>query len=190
MIRAISSDKKMICALLVSSFSDNPSVNDIVDGRRRWADRMVGLMEYAFELCMRCGEVWLSDDRRGCALLLFPHERRTTLYTVWLDVKLALGVVGISRLARVLRRDRLVRDLHPGQDKAYLWFIGVKPLHQKTGLGSALLSELISRYDSLGLPLYLETSMPGNLAWYRRFGFKQYDQLELGYRLFFLFRTV
>lgn len=34
--------------------------------------------------------------------------------------------------------------------------------------------------------MYLETSMPENLPWYERFGFRIYDRLELGYTLYFL----
>lgn len=186
MIKAKKSDKNLITGLLAGSFSDNPSVNYIISGDRRRPERLAALMDYSFELCMRFGEVWLSDDRRACALLLFPQNKRLTLTSVWLDVKLAFFAIGLFRIAKVMRRERLVSGKHPKEDMAYLWFIGVDPLFQGQGVGSTLLAELSERFNNLRLPLFLETSVLSNLAWYNRFGFKVYEELDLGYRLFFL----
>ncbi|MEJ2901685.1 GNAT family N-acetyltransferase [Pedobacter panaciterrae] len=190
MIKAKMSDKKWVTGMLASSFSDNPSVNYILSGDRRRPERILALMDYSFELCMRFGEVWLSDDRRGCALLLFPQHKRTTLSSIWLDLKLVLGAVGLGRIGKVLRRERLVSGKQPKAAMAYLWFIGVDPLYQHAGLGSVLLNELLKRADDLALPVYLETSVAANLPWYERFGFKVYDELDLGYRLSFLVKPL
>lgn len=189
MIKAKPSDKKLITALLAGSFSQNPSVNFIISGNERRPERTAKLMDYSFELCMRSGEVWLSNDRRGCALLLFPHNKRMNFASLWLDLKLIFRAVGLKHLAKVLQRERIVAEKQPKGNRAYLWFIGVHPGFQKTGVGSALLEEVLVRCAELGLPIYLETSVPGNLPWYDRFGFKVYDELDLGYRLFFLAKT-
>lgn len=189
MIKAKTSDKKLICGLLTSSFTENPSVRYIISGATRRPRRIVALMDYSFELCMRFGEVWLSDDRNGCVLLLFPQNKRVSLARVWLDLKLAFTAIGLSRIGGVLRRQRLIAERQPKRDGAYLLFIGVKPTYQKTGVGTALLNDVLHRMAVLGLPVYLETSVPENLPWYKKFGFGIYDQIDLGYRLFLLART-
>lgn len=188
MIKAKPSDKKMVCGLLASSFADNPSVNYIIAGGNRKSKRLVALMEYSFELCFRFGEVWLSDDSKGCALVLFPHKKRLGLLSVWLDVKLVFNAISLNRVFKILAREQLIAEKHSNGDRAHLLFIGVKPLYQRTGVGSCLLAEILKRMDGLELPVYLETSVPENLSWYKKFGFKVYDQIELGYQLFLLAR--
>lgn len=186
MIKAKTTDKKWITELLVSSFYDNPSVSYIISGTGRRPERLAALMDYSFELCMRFGEVWFSDDRKACALLLFPHSKRMSLSSVFLDLKFIFCAVSLAGLGRVLRHERQVNGKQPKMDMTYLWFIGVDPLFQYAGLGSGLLAEILQRSENLGLPVYLETSVAGNLSWYKRFGFDVYDQLDLGCRLHFL----
>ena len=50
--------------------------------------------------------------------------------------------------------------------------IGVDPSQQRSGLGTALLRWMLARVDSDGLPAFLDTSAPDNLAYYERFGFE------------------
>lgn len=54
----------------------NQSINYIIlqDGRR--AARMQALMQYSFDVCYLFGDVFLSDDRKACALVLYPEKRR------------------------------------------------------------------------------------------------------------------
>lgn len=188
MIKAKSSDKKLVCELLTSSFAENASVNFIISGDANRPRRIAALMIYSFEMCMRFGEVWLSDDKKGCALLLFPQNKRTTIRSVWLDVNLICRAVGLGGIKRVLRRERLVADKRSKEDMGYLWFIGVNPEHQHLGIGSVLFAEIIKRCNELNLPVYLETSVPENIPWYARFGIRVYDEANVGYRLFFLRR--
>ncbi|WP_244214270.1 GNAT family N-acetyltransferase [Pedobacter jejuensis] len=68
----------------------------------------------------------------------------------------------------------------------YLWFIGVDPVNQNTGIGSELLKEIIEDSRRKAKPIYLETSTLKNLPWYKTFGFKIYNELELSYQLYFL----
>ena len=53
----------------------------------------------------------------------------------------------------------------------YLNGIGVDPSAQRTGLGSALINQMLPRIDEDALPAFLDTSAPDNLGYYERFGF-------------------
>ena len=51
----------------------------------------------------------------------------------------------------------------------YLNGIGVDPSAQRTGLGSALINQMLPRIDEDALPAFLDTSEPDNLGYYERF---------------------
>ena len=54
----------------------------------------------------------------------------------------------------------------------YLNGIGVAPLEQRTGLGTALINHMLPRIDDDALSAFLDTSAPDNLGYYERFGFQ------------------
>jgi ribosomal protein S18 acetylase RimI-like enzyme len=72
----------------------------------------------------------------------------------------------------------------------YLWFIGVDPKHQNSGIGTTLLNEVIKDSESKNRSIYLETSTMKNLPWYKKFGFDVYNELDLSYKLFFLKKEI
>jgi len=190
MRRAIGQDKELLVDILAESFDDNRSVNYVVkqDAKRR--DRIRGLMSYSFDVCNAFGEVWLTDHRQACALVLFPHKKRTTLDSILWDGRLALAVVGLDRIGQVLSRESRIKAHHPKGPFAYLWFIGVAPASQNQRKGSDLLNWLIKRYDQQGLPIYLETSVERNLPWYTKHGFEIFNTLQLTYPLSMLRRNL
>jgi ribosomal protein S18 acetylase RimI-like enzyme len=188
MVRAKQEDKELVVSILAKSFKENQSVNFIVRQDDIKLKRIHTLMDYSFEVCRLFGEVWLSDDRKACALTLFPHQKRTTFKSVWLDIRLIQHTIGIRGIQKTLNREVLIKKLQPKENMIYLWFIGVDPVNQDKGVGSNLLKEIIATSIDKNLPIYLETSTLKNIPWYEHFGFKIYNELELGYTLFFLKR--
>ena len=188
MIKATSQDKSLVVRLLAESFQENKSVNYIVRQDDGKFNRIRALMDYSFEMCFQFGEVWLSEDDKACALILFPHQKRTTIRSIWLDIKLVFSAIGLSGLLKALDREGKIKAKQPKIDMAYLWFIGVDPVFHHEGIGSKLIKEIISESDAKQLPVYLETSTVKNLPWYKALGFQIYNQLELNYTLFFLKR--
>ncbi|WP_179412686.1 GNAT family N-acetyltransferase [Mucilaginibacter sp. E4BP6] len=181
-------DKEHVVNMLVQSFKDNLSVNYIVLQDKYKLKRILGLMDYSFELCFLYGNVWLSDDRRACALTLFSQQKKSTLYTIWLDIKLIYQTIGFSGISKALKRESLIKKLQPKVAMVYLWFIGVDPLYQQQGAGTSLLLEIIESANREKLPVFLETSTHRNIPWYERMGFSIYNKLDLGYELFFFKR--
>jgi hypothetical protein len=186
MIKATVDDKRHIVDILASSFDDNQSVNYIIkqDGKR--IERIRNLMDYSFEVCYMFGDVFLSDDRKGCALVVIPEKKKTTLKSVLLDIKLILKSTGISNVKKAMDREGKIKKLQPNEPTYYLWFIGVDSEEQNKGTGSTLLREVIKQGELKNRPVTLETSTLKNIPWYEKFGFKVYNELDLGYRLFFL----
>lgn len=186
MVQASATDKNVVITILARAFDKNKSVNYVIpqDGKR--LQRIRHLMAYSFDVCNRFGQVFLSDDRTACALVLFPDKKKTTVQSVWWDVRLLASCTGIFNAGKVLSREAKIKKRQPAGALYYLWFIGTDPLQQNKGTGSKLLQEVIRESERANRVLCLETSTVENIPWYRKFGFEIYNELHLPYRLFFL----
>ncbi|WP_183567741.1 GNAT family N-acetyltransferase [Mucilaginibacter sp. SP1R1] len=190
MIKAVAEDKLLVLDILCKSFALNKSVHYIVGSSYSLEKGIYALINYSYEVCQLFGDVFLSDDRQGCALLLYPQRQKSSIKSLWLNVQLIFRAIGVKGILKTLRREAQVKAIQPPVAMAYLWFIGVEPVMQGRGIGSRLLSEIISYTSAQRLPLYLETSVPENLDWYKQFGFESYDRLSLTYSLYFLKRNL
>lgn len=190
MIKAAQNDKKLIVEILTKSFENNQSVNYIAKQDEKRLKRISALMDYSFEVCHSFGDVFLSDDKKACALVLYPDKKKTTLKSILLDVKLISSCIGIENIKKALARESKIKQLQPKELMYYLWFIGVDPEHQSEGIGSDLLKEIIQDSKYKERPVYLETSTLKNLPWYKKFGFQIYNELDLTYKLYFLKREL
>jgi hypothetical protein len=189
MIKAKYSDKELVVEILTNSFESNQSVNYIVKQDKERLSRVIYLMDYSFEVCNLFGDVFLSEDKKACALVLYPDKKKTTFKTILLDVKLILNTVGLNNIKKTLARENLIKNIQPKESMYYLWFIGVDPNFQQSGIGTSLLNDLIKDSDQKNRPIYLETSTLKNLPWYKKFGFNIYHEEDLSYKLFFLKRN-
>ena len=190
MIKATYDDKELIIDILTDSFQTNQSVNYIVKQDSKRIQRVRALMDYSFEVCHDFGDVFLSDNKKACALVLYPDKKKTTLKSILLDVKLILSCVGIGNIKKALGRESKIKKLQPKELMYYIWFIGVDPAHQNSGIGTELLNQIITDSIQKKRPIYLETSTLKNIPWYKKFGFDVYNELELTYKLFFLKKEV
>jgi ribosomal protein S18 acetylase RimI-like enzyme len=87
-----------------------------------------------------------------------------------------IGGEDMERFGAVMK---LTEEHHPAEPCAYLWFIGVDPGRQRRGLGSALMTPLLQRYDAQRMPAYLEATSPRNRDLYLRHGFAVVSELTL-----------
>lgn len=185
MVPATYKDRERIVDVLSASFDDNKSVNYIVQQDSKRKVRIRKLMEYSFDVCHKYGAVFLSEDKDGCALILFPDKKKST---IWLDIKLIFSCIGIFNIGKALQREAKIKKLQPKDLMYYLWFIGVDPVRQNKGTGSLLMQEIIKESISMQRTIFLETSTEKNIPWYKKFGFTIYNKLDLGYDLYFLKR--
>lgn len=188
MKRALREDKDLVIDILSKAFEDNQSVNYIVLQDHKRLRRIRSLMDYSFEVCYRFGDVWLAENRKSCALALYPYQKKTSIISIWLDIRLILQVVGLRGISKMLRRETRIKHLQFKGKMLYLWFIAVDPLYQHQGIGSRLLTEVMTIAKKKDLPICLETSVNRNMLWYQHFGFQVYGELKLSYSLYFLKR--
>ncbi|ABG58457.1 GNAT family N-acetyltransferase [Cytophaga hutchinsonii] len=190
MIEATYSDRKAAIEILTQSFNSNKSVEYVIRGGKNRSAQIKALMEYAFDMCMLFGNVYLSDDKKACGLVLLPHKKKVTLKSIELDISFLLLCSGIKKVSKILKREEAIKNAHAENSYAHLWFLGVAPKEQGKGYGSTLLNEITELYTKIGLPVYLETSTLSNLPWYKKNGFEIIQELRLGYSLFILKKEI
>jgi GNAT superfamily N-acetyltransferase len=71
-------------------------------------------------------------------------------------------------------------ELHPTDEHWYLPLMGVDPVAQGRGLGSALLQHALATCDRESLPAYLEATSPRNRDLYERHGFTVIATIQAG----------
>ena len=106
-------DKALVVDILTKSFDTNESVNYIAKQDKNRIKRVSALMEYSFEECFMFGEVFLSDDEKACALVLYPDKKRTTIKSILLDMKLIFSCIGIENIKKALARESKIKQLQP-----------------------------------------------------------------------------
>jgi ribosomal protein S18 acetylase RimI-like enzyme len=190
MIKATIKDKAMVIDILTNSFDDNKSVNYIIKQDSQRINRIRALMSYSFDTCFMFGEVYLSDNRQACALILFPDHKKFSLRAIWLDLILVFKVIGIDRVGKAMSRESLIKSNYPKEPFYYLWFLGVFNSEQNKGTGTILLEELIQDSQKQNREIYLETSTTKNIPWYGKFNFKIYKEIDFGYQLYMLKRDI
>ena len=184
MLRAKLSEKELVVDILSLSFFDNKSVNYIIKQDKKKEQRIRALMSYSFEICYSFGNVFLSENKKACALILLPDKKKTTLKTILLDFNLMLSAIGFSNIKKAMSRESAIKKIHPKSLIYYLWFIGVEPDDQGKGIGTKLMNDVIKEAEINHRLIYLETSTLKNIPWYEKLGFVVYHKLDFGYELF------
>ncbi len=130
MVKAEYNSKTLVVDILTKSFDTNQSVNYIINQDEKRKKRIKNLMEYSFGVCYLFGKVFLSDDKKSCALIVLPDKKKTTLRSILLDIKLIFSCITFSNVNRAMKREAKIKKLQPKDLMYYLWFIGVQPKHQ------------------------------------------------------------
>lgn len=186
MVEANHRDRELIIEILTQSFQNNLSVNYLIPQDTKRMQRIRELMAYSFDLCMLFGKAVLSENRKACALVVFPDRKRTSLQNLLLSGRLILKAIGISNIVKALSREKQVAQNHPTTPIYHLWFLGVLPEFQGRGAGGKLLDELLADALTMNRSVYLETSTQRNIPWYERHGFTIYGKILLSYTLYLL----
>jgi len=97
----------------------------------------------------------------------------------------ALGAIAQQTVTAAVREDLdnmlgQMAESHPDEPHWYLPFIGVDPVHQGKGHGSALLAYALQQCDRDRLPAYLEATNSQNVKLYERYGFEAVGKIQAG----------
>ena len=170
------SDKERAVATLVMAFSSDPVTRWVYPGPDAYLRYFPRLVAAFGGGALEQGTGHRAGDFAGAALWLPPG--------VGPDEE-AMGELMQSSVAEE-RQESVFSILgqmggfHPHEAHWYLPLIGVDPISQGQGLGSALLSHALAEVDRQHLPAYLESSNPRNIPLYQRHGFDVIGQIQEG----------
>lgn len=83
----------------------------------------------------------------------------------------AIGADGAARMDLLVAEQRSLRDRDLTPNTWYLPWLGVDPVSQRTGAGTALLNSMFARLDATKSDIYLETEKAANVPYYHQHGF-------------------
>lgn len=125
-------------------------------------------------------ELWVMPDEVSVAYWMPPRESDAAEPDP--DRQAAFGAL-ITELAgdhapACFEMFGRIGAAHPTEPHWYLAAVGTRPEHQGSGLGGAVLAPVLAHCDAEGLPAYLESSNPRNVAFYHRLGFEETGRIE------------
>lgn len=176
--------------ILVEAFApldDDNSINFVVKQDERRIERMRILMGYLFDKAMHSGEVFLSDNRASCLLVNYPHKERFTLKGLISTLRLAFKCIGIERVAKVLRRQQVIKRNHPKSDHIRPLVFAVKNDFKGGVTAPRLIMQVFEEFKNNTLPIIVDTAYEHNVRLYKKFGLKVVNTEEaLGFPIYLL----
>lgn len=174
---ATKKDIPNIINTIVPAFNNNQSVNRCVKQDRKRLLRIENQIKYVCRLSIKNKMAFITDDKKGAVLCTISTGKKASVFD---DLYFIFKVSGIKLGLQLLKREKLLKQFKP-QNQAYchLWFIGVSPEIQGTGIGSKIMGEIKSLCKEKNLPIYLETSNERNIAFYEKNGFTLYKKEQL-----------
>lgn len=177
-------DENHIIAILTQAFHDNKSTNFVIKQDKKKTKRFRTLIKYSIFYGEYFGEVFLSNDKTACYITLDSTKKKTTLKSIFWDLRLIFQCVGLSNVSKVLKREALIKANHPKDGFMHLWYIGVLPSEQGKGKGSLMMKSIIEKSKMANKKVCLETSVEQNFGFYTSLGFKEENTIQqLGYAL-------
>ena len=172
---ATRADAKALSGTMARAFEDDPVMSWLYPGLHRLESFF---LNFELKLHLGHGSVFTTDEVHGGAIWAPPGKWRTSVPDVIRVAPALLRATG-TRLRRALGVMQAVESKHPKEPHWYLAALGTDPSKQGKGVGSALLTPILERCDSEGVPAYLESSKEANISFYRRHGFEVTSEIHL-----------
>lgn len=168
--------------VLVEAFLDYPTWRAV--GAREPVRRGLTIRRYyrgQFAVARRWGGTILGGVERerllGVVLAFDPDRYPPPWWSLMWFAPVLLA--GPGEAARGLRALAAMDSGHPRAPHLFLHTVGTDPRHQRRGVGRALVEQVTARADAQGRPVYLMTSRPELIDYYRSFGFNPVGEAPL-----------
>ncbi len=162
--------------VIVLAFSADPVA------RWTWSDPQQFLMNFPRFAKAFGGEAFMQGSAYGVADLSGA--------ALWLAPGVEPDGESLMKLLRDTASEQSRRDapevmeqmgrFHPSVPHWYLPLMGVDPVRQGQGFGSALMKHALVPVDTDRLPAYLESTNPKNVPLYQRHGFELLGTIQVG----------
>ena len=190
---ATTDDIPGIAGAMARAFDDDPMFEWLFPDRSQRTSKL----DAWFARTMRAawstdrGRTLTTDAQAGVAVWLAPGKWKVPTRDVLKILPATLRIFGPRSFVRILKVLSEFEKRHPSEEHWYLEWLATDPPMQRRGVGAALMAPILERCDAEGLPAYLETQKPENVAYYRHHGFEVRDEMDIvegGPRAWFMWR--
>jgi GNAT superfamily N-acetyltransferase len=168
---AVPADRLAVTSVLAAAFHDDPIFCWIYPDPDRRAVANLRFFALAADALAHHDDTWTTGPGVRGAAMWVPYGRPAIPEDQEEAFTAALVELSGPDAERMLETLVLMEEHHPAEPHEYLWFLGVHPLAQGQGLGSALMAPVLDRADRAGVPTYLEATSERSKALYERHGF-------------------
>lgn len=168
-------DLNLVVDIILETFRENPGVLWMFKDDCNKSACLRKLATYAFVKAMNREGVFISSNDKGVALC-FPWDKKIfSIKEIILELKFALTCIGLFKLKKVLKREKIRKSIRPSDGKyLYFWFFGVSSGGDRAAW--ELKNGLMKLSSVLKYPIYMETTVKRNVWVYERIGFKTYHE--------------
>lgn len=178
-------DIESAAGVLARAFTDEPLMSWIYRDDRTRPRRLRALYGTVLRMHLGYGPCELTEaDGRVASVAVWepPGRRPVPVRTQARHLGAFIPMFGLElgALRRSLLAMAVLDRLQPAEPHYYLAYLGTDPARQGGGRGGAVLRAGLRRCDDEGLGARLETSTPGNVGFYERFGFRVTCEFQVG----------
>jgi len=175
-VSAAPADEARVLSILATAFSSDPVSRWALPESHQYLTYFPQIVQRMGGAAFKHGSAYCTDDFLGASLWLPPgvHPDQEGVGEV------AERAVAPAEQEKVFGFREQRAEYHPTEPHWYLPFIGVDPVMQGAGYGSALLKYALVFADRDKLPAYLEATSPASRRLYERHGFEAIGEVQAG----------
>lgn len=186
-------DNKELAAVTARAFEDDPIFEWVFPDQSTRIAKTIGMYEAIFPRMFRVKfyEASTTTDLAGLAIWAGPEKWEPPTTTMLGAMPKLLRVMGLGAVSKLVSAMNVMKKEHPKEPHWYLAGLCTDPPHQRTGVGTALITPKLEACDKGHLGAYLETQKAANVPYYERFGFRVTKEIDLpkgGPRLWLMWR--
>jgi GNAT superfamily N-acetyltransferase len=167
-------DIDRVTETITLAFGDDPVWGPALEPLDRRTDHLAAYWRRFVASSQEQAGLWMLDDGAAVSVWIPPGGQELDEPGLATLEAFNLATLGPDRAGELHELYDRFDGNHPtGEPHAYLSLLATHPDHRGRGVGQMLLAEILSRWDSLGVPSYLESTNPANDHRYARAGFRR-----------------
>lgn len=170
------SEQDQTIAVIVMAFSTDPITRWAYPDSLQYLNYFPKVVSAFGGNAFEHNSAYYGDGFSGAALWLPPDVQSREDEIVAITEQSVTG----PRQGEIFSMFEQMASYHPDEPHWYLPLIGVDPILQGKGVGSALLKHSLIRCDQENKLAYLESTNPRNVPLYQRHGFELLGTIQIG----------
>lgn len=177
MLKIQRSDQSDLAKVLTDAFQRDPVLRWIIQNNEQYDRIGIPYFELILNHSLKFDSNYTNEHKNAVALWTEPGE--TTSLLAQLLSTLRLIVILRGQISRAYQLQELMASYRPKQECLQLNYLATSPDSRGKGHGASLLRPMLDQSMQNGVPVYLECSNQENLGFYKQFGFRLIDMIQL-----------